>query len=168
MARVTFKKGQRQEMHGTFCGLVYKQRNGQQYVYKLPLPVLPKKPTVEQQNKYIKDCVVQGCVSDIQRRLYEQGEQSVARMQEIADRYAAIKKAAERIYDDFKPFFKGKAINKLDKAIVFWFCYKELVPELDLFRDNLPDTYSNHGFLSDSDGGKSGEHRENVGTKSNH
>ena len=139
MARIKWKNPNDQ-LRGTFCGLVYKVRNGQQHVYSQPEPKLPKNATREHRYKYHRDCMVQDCVATIQRIEYERGKQTFERMQQIADKYPAIKKAVERMYDDFLPKI-GLARVKMQKAIIYWYCYKKLAPELELFKDNLPPEY---------------------------
>ena len=162
MARVTFKQGQRQELRGTFCGLVYRNRYGKQFVYQQQQPVLTPKATKEQKAKYEKDCMIQRCVANIQRCIYEQGKPSLERMQQLADKFHAIKKACERMYDDFLPVFrKNGRTDKLEEAINYWYLYKRMPPQLDLFSDQIPEDYKN---LSTLIGGTSGEHRRNVGT----
>jgi cellobiose phosphorylase len=142
MARVTFKNGQQQELRGTFCGMVFQNRNGKQFVYQQQQPVLAKKATKEQKAKYEKDCTIQRCVAHIQRSIYEQDKPSVARMQQVADKFHAIKKACERMYEDFLPVFrKNKRTAKLEMAINYWYLYKRMPPTLDLFTDQLPDEY---------------------------
>ena len=140
MAIVTFKPGEVQQLHGTFDNMVYRFINGKQHVRKLSDPVLTNNPTKEQQDKYDKAVMVQNCVAQIQRFKLYQGFQTVERMQLIADEYPAIKKAVERMYDDFRKYFTGSR-SKLHGAIIYWYTCKKLPPQLELFRDELPDEY---------------------------
>lgn len=133
MARITFKQGEVQELHGTFCGLIYTLRGGRQFVKA-------QKPAT-----CIAGSIIQDCVKSIQSTMFSRTDKSVREMQRIADDYPAIKKACERMYKDFLPVF-GAKFAKMQKAIVYWYCNKRLPPELDLFCDKLPDTYTNNGF----------------------
>lgn len=42
MAKVLFRKGERQELHGTFGGMVYRYMYGKQRVHAQPEPELPE------------------------------------------------------------------------------------------------------------------------------
>ena len=140
MANVIFKAGERQELHGTFGGMVYRYSYGKQRMHMMAMPRLAKDATKAQRERHEKECMVLECVAQIQLAEYRQGAQTVARMQEIADEYQAIKKAVERMYDDFKPYFKQNSTG-LAGAIVYWYSCKRLPPKLDLFRDELPKEY---------------------------
>ena len=139
MARIIWKeKGA--ELRGTLCGIVYKVVNGKQRAYVLPQPEDPRGSTVY------------WCVRVIQRRALECTGGTVADRQRIADEYAAIKKAVERMFDDFLPVFRANR-SMIGKAIAYWYEYKKLPPELDLFTDKLPTEYrdspDNGSMLSD-------------------
>ena len=140
MAKVEFRQGERQELHGTFGGMVYRYTYGKQRVHTQPAPELPENASKEQLEKHEKETSVQLCVAQIQLTAFSQGAQTVARMQEIADKYPAIKKAVERMYEDFKKYFRHSK-SGLEEAIVYWYCYKRLAPKLDLFKDELPKEY---------------------------
>ena len=140
MANVIFNPGELQQLHGTFGGFVYRFTYGKQRMHVQPEPLLPKNANKKQREAHNKAVTVLTCIAEIQLTQYRQGEQTVARMQQIADEYAAIKKAVERMYDDFRPYF-GAMKEKLGEAIVYWYCCKRLPPKLELFRDELPKEY---------------------------
>ena len=140
MANVIFKDGEVQELHGTFGGMVYRFSYGKQRMHMQALPGLAENAGRKERERHERECIVLDCVAEIQLTEYRQGAQTVARMQEIADEYAAIKKAVERMYDDFRPYF-GARKEKLGEAIVYWYTCKRLAPKLDLFRDELPKEY---------------------------
>ena len=135
-----FKDGEVQELHGTFGGMVYRYSYGKQRMHMVAMPRLAKDANKKERERHEKECIVRECVAEIQLVEYRQGAQTVARMQQIADEYAAIKKAVERMYDDFQPYF-GAMKEKLGEAIVYWYCCKRLPPKLELFRDELPKEY---------------------------
>ena len=135
MARITFKNPN-DHLSGTLCGLVYKNRNGKNFVYSQPEPVLPKRPTKEQRLKYRKDCVVQNCVSLIQSDMLDRRKLSIPEMQRVADMHNAIRTTVCRWYDYYRPYFKTDFA--LEKAIVYYYHTKNLPPQLALFEDELP------------------------------
>ena len=128
------------ELRGTLCGIVYKVVNGKQRAYVLPKPDNHKGATVHD------------CVRIIQRDALRRTAETVADRQRIADEYAAIKKAVERMYDDFLPVFRTN-LGNLETAIIYWYECKRLPPQLDLFTDKLPMQYrectDNGSMLSD-------------------
>ena len=128
MARITFKNPN-DHLSGTLCGLVYKNRNGKNFVYSQPEPVLPKRPTKEQRLKYRKDCVVQNCVSLIQSDMLDRRKLSIPEMQRVADMHNAIRTTVCRWYDYYRPYFKTDFA--LEKAIVYYYHTKNLPPELN-------------------------------------
>ena len=117
MARVILKD-KNATVRGALCGLIYKYRNGTQYVYMAAQP------------KTFRGRIVYQSVAKIQRYKLERTDQKGADMQRIADEYQAIKKAVERMYEAFEPVI-GKKFDKLVEAIVYWYCYKRVPPELD-------------------------------------
>ena len=139
MARLTFKEPDK-TLSGTFCGMIYKVLYGKQHIYSLPEPQLPKNPTPKQLRQYNRSLTVAECVAQIQKDEFARMKPGVDNMQLVADHYPAIKKAVERMYDDFYPVF-FRSHGKLTGAIIYWYEFKRLPPELDLFTDRLPDPY---------------------------
>ena len=117
MARVIWKNPCAR-LHGTLCGVIYKVRYGRQHAYVPPLP-----------GNFIAR-VTQRCVADIQQRKLMRTSQTPQDMQRIADEYPAIKIAVERMVLDFHPMF-GDEEDKLRNAVVYWYLFNKLPPELD-------------------------------------
>ena len=138
MAVIKFKADQQQSLSGTLCGMIYRTfKDGRVTVFGEPAPVLPHKPTAAQLEKYRKERVVKECVSQIQSIILDQGERTVARMQQVADMHHPIQVAMRRWYDYYRPHFKDD--RELVKAIVYYFKSKNLPPKLALNLD-LPST----------------------------
>ena len=127
MARVKWKKdGER--LHGTLCGVVYRVVNGKQHAHIAA-------PASDHRGR-----TVQECVRVIQCHALERTASKAEDRQRIADEYPAIKKAVERMYEDFAPMFSPDD-RKLQEAIVYWYEFKKLPPEFALFVDELPTEY---------------------------
>ena len=120
MGKVIFKQTEKvQEMHGTFCGMIYRRT--------------PKGETVVHLQRVSMDVrseVVRQAVAMAQRVMYEEGEESVARMQEIADSYHAMKQVIKDWYDDYAA--KIRSFDKLVEALAVNYCNKFAAPSLDL------------------------------------
>ena len=73
MAKVTIKDGKEYQLHGTFCGIVYRYVNGKQYAHLESRPTLPDRATTTDRLKYQRKVIVQRCVAYIQREEYKRG-----------------------------------------------------------------------------------------------
>ena len=127
MARVTFKDP-KATLRGTFCGMEYRVRNGQTFVYAQRQPYLPKKPTAVQRARYRRKCVLQRAVCEIQERIYRQVSPSMARMQAIADMYHAIYQHCDERYEAWR--YRFESDSKLTEAIAYWYITERYSPEL--------------------------------------
>ena len=135
MARVTFTNSN-DHLSGTLCGMVYRTRNGKTVVHAEQAPVLPKNPTPEQRQKYLKERAVVDSVRMIQTHILAQTDRSVTQMQRVADMHNAIRTTVSRWYDYLRPHFASSDV--LTGAIVYYFRCKHLPPRLALFEDELP------------------------------
>ena len=124
MAKVIFKESGAR-LHGSLCGCTYRVRAGKQFMHLQPVPAR------------FRDRIIHNATAGIQRNMLNRTPQSVADMQRIADQYPAINKAAERMFDAFRPIF-GRSEERLTHAIIYWYCFRRLPPELDLFTPQLP------------------------------
>ena len=144
MAQVIFKQGQQQTLSGTFCGMVYRTRQGRTTAFFQAEPFLPAHPTAAQKAAYRRKCVLQAAVSLIQADIYKQGEPSVARMQQIANLYHAIYQHCDERYDEWRHRFTSD--NRLAQAIAYWYI-TERYP-LSLFDPPLSSTASSNSSKS--------------------
>jgi len=94
MAKVKFREGY-EALHGTLCGGVFKERNGKTTFWMKQKAVLPENATAEQKARYLYEVVREGCITDIQRQLMDNG----AGAQEVMDFRDTISKRVKKIYD---------------------------------------------------------------------
>ena len=119
MGKVIFKKGQVQELHGTFGGMVYRRTaNGETVVH------------LQRRLKDKRGEAVRRAVVMAQMLMFRQGAETVARMQEIADCYHAMRQVMQDWYDDYAA--RISSFDKLVEALAVNYTNKFAAPKLDL------------------------------------
>lgn len=120
MGKVIFKQTETvQEMHGTFCGMVYRRTpNGETVVH------------LQRASMDMRREVVRQAVALAQEMIYEEGEPSVRRMQEIADMHHVMKQVLNEWYEGYAA--KIRRHDKLVEALAVNYCNKFAAPKLDL------------------------------------
>lgn len=122
MARVIFKKEQAvQELHGTFCGMIYRRTVKKETVVHL-----------QQELSDVQAETVRRAVALAQYLMYRQGAETVERMQEIADTYHSMRQVISDWYEEYAARISD--MDKLVEALAVNYCNKFAAPELDLGR----------------------------------
>jgi hypothetical protein len=119
MGKVIFKKGEVQELHGTFGGMIFRgTANGGTVVH------------LQRRLKDKRGEAVRRAVAMAQGLMYRQGAETVARMQEIADCYHAMRQVINEWYEDYAARIQN--FDKLVEALAVNYCNKFAAPKLDL------------------------------------
>ena len=117
MAKVIFKKGQVQELHGTFGGMIYRgTTNGGTVVHM-------QRRLKDKRGEAVRRAVVMA-----QMLIYRQGAETVARMQEIADCYHAMRQVISEWYEEYAA--RISEFDKLVEALAVNYCNKFAAPQI--------------------------------------
>ena len=120
MGKVIFKKTEKvQELHGIFCGMVYKRTpNGETVVH------------LQRASMDVRTETVRRAVMIAQHMMYKQGEETVERMQEIADSYHAMREVMGDWYEDYAARISDP--DKRAEALAVNYLNKFAAPKLEL------------------------------------
>ena len=120
MGKVIFKEtGRVRELHGTFCGMVYRRTAKDETVVHL------QRASTDERVETVRRAVMIA-----QRVMYDQGEETVERMQEISDSYHAMRQVMNDWYDEYAARIRD--MDKRAEAMAINYSNKFAAPKLDL------------------------------------
>lgn len=109
MARITFNPDQPiQSLSGSIGSMTFRTVHGKTHVYRRTDPVLPKRPTPLQRERFRHQCIMNNCMQILQGQYRN--------IQEALQMRGTIKKRLEQLYRHYAP--EVKAPTKLQKAMM--------------------------------------------------
>ena len=120
MGKVIFKEKQTvRELHGTFCGMIYRRTAKGETVVHL-----------QRECSEVRTETVRRAVAMAQGLMFRQGEETVERMQEIADSYHAMRQVMGEWYEEYAARIEDP--DKRAEAMAVNYCNKFAAPKLEL------------------------------------